>query len=86
MKFLVIYSWAPKHAREVTKRFSEWKPKGKYDVLYPFSTMIGMNKGFHISEGTDMAEMQKDFAYWTDVMTFEIIPIMDSSDAIAASQ
>lgn len=86
MKFLVIYSWAPKNAREVTKRFKEWKPKGKYDVLYPFSTMIGMNKGFHISEGADMAEMQKDVAYWTDVMTFKIIPIMDSSDSIAASQ
>ena len=86
MKFLVIYSWAPKHAKEVTKRFKEWKQKGKYKVLYPHSTMIGLNKGFHISEGADMAEMQKDVAYWTDIMTFKIIPIMDSSDAIAASQ
>ena len=86
MKFLLIYSWAPKNAREVTKRFREWKPKGKYEMLYPPSTMIGRNKGFQISEGDDMAEMQKDVSRWTDIMTFKIIPIMDSSDAIAASQ
>lgn len=86
MKFLVIYSWAPKNAREVTKRFKEWKRKGKYDVLYPFSTMIGRNKGFLVSEADDMAEVQKDVSHWTDVMTFKIIPIMDSSDSIAASQ
>ena len=86
MKFLLVYEWAPKHAKEVPKRFTEWKPKGKYKVLYPPSTMIGRNKGFQIIEGNDMAEIQKDVSHWTDIMTFKIIPIMDTKDSIAASQ
>ena len=86
MKFLLVYSWAPKNAKEVTKRFREWKPKGKYEELYPPHTMIGRNKGFQIIECDDSVEIQKDTSQWTDIMTIKVISIMDSREAIAASQ
>ena len=86
MKFLAIWSWAPKNAREVTERFIKWKSKGKYEVLYPTSTMVGMNKAFMISETDDVAEIQKDVSKWTDLCTFKFIPIMESSEAVAVSR
>jgi hypothetical protein len=48
--------------------------------------MIGMNKGFQIIEGDDSAEIHKDASQWTDIMTIKVIPIMDSREAVAASQ
>jgi len=86
LKFLVVWWWAPKDAKEVTERFVQWKPKGKYKTLYPVSTMIGMNKSFQIVEADDMAEAQKDVAQWTDLCTFKIIPIMDTREAVAVSR
>jgi len=84
-KFLLIYSWAPKNAKEVTERFRKYKAKGKYETLYPPSTMIGMNKGFQIIECDDSVEILKDVSHWTDLMTFKVIPIMDSSESVAVT-
>ena len=86
MKMLVVWWWAPKNAKEVTERFIQWKPKGKYENLYPISTMIGRNKAFMVSEADDIAEFQKDAAQWTDLCTFELIPIMDSRESVAVSR
>jgi len=83
LKLLVVWWWAPKNAKEVTDRFIEWKAKGKYEILYPISTMIGMNKAFMVAEVDDIAEVQKDVAQWTDICTFKSIPIMDSREAVA---
>ncbi len=85
MKMLVVWWWDPKNAKEVTERFTKWETKGKYKVLYPISTMIGRNKAFGVTEVDDIAELQKDLAMWTDLCTFECIPIMDSTDAVAVS-
>jgi len=86
LKFLVIWWWAPKNAKAVTDRFIEWKGKGKYEILYPISTIIGMNKAFMVSEADDIAEVQKDVAQWTDLCTFKIMPIMDSREAVAVTR
>jgi len=86
LKFLSVWWWAPKNAKEVTERFMKWKSRGKYKTLYPVSTMVGMNKAFQIVECDDIAEAQKDLAQWTDLCTFQIIPIMDSSEAVAVSR
>ena len=83
LKFLAVWWWKPKDAKAVTDRFKEWKQQGKYKVLYPTSTMIGMNKAFMVFEVDDVAEIQKDVANWTDLCTFKIIPIMDSREAVA---
>ena len=86
LKMLVVWWWAPKNSKEVTERFIQWKPKGKYKVLYPIRTMIGMNKAFMVAEADDIAEFQKDAAQWTDLCTFKFTPIMDSREAVAVSR
>jgi hypothetical protein len=86
LKILAIWWWAPKDAKEVTDRFTKWKGKGKYKVLYPISTMIGMNKAFMVADVDDIAEMQKDVAHWSDLCTFNLIPIMDSREAVAVAR
>ena len=86
MKILAVWWWAPKNAKEVTDRFMKWKSTGKYKSLYPMSTMIGMNKAFMISDVDDIAEIQKDVAHWSDLCTFQFIPIMDSREAVAVSR
>ena len=85
MKFLTVWWWANENAKEVTTRFSKWKQKGKWKTLYPISTMVGRNKAFMVSENDDIAEVQKDIAHWADICTFDLIPIMDSIDAVRIS-
>lgn len=82
MKFLMVYWWSNENARAVTERFMEWKPKGKWKTLYPISTMIGRNRGFQVIEADDLAEVNKDLSAWSDLCTFDCIPIMDSVDAV----
>mgnify|MGYP001034151366 CR=1 FL=1 len=83
MKFLVIWWWTPEHAKEVTERFIKWKQQGNYKVLYPTSTMIGRNKAFAVGECDDIMELYKDIRQWTDIATFDIIPIETSRDLVA---
>jgi len=83
---LVTWEYSPEKAKETTARFMEWKPKGKYSFLYPFSTIIGSNKGFCVLEVDELAELQKDLGQWNDLMTFTCLPCMDSRDAVAVIQ
>ena len=82
MKFLMVYWGSNENARAVTERFMEWKPKGKWKTLYPISTMIGRNRGFQVIEADDLAEVNKDLSAWSDLCTFDCIPIMGSVDAV----
>lgn len=82
MKFLMTWYWANENALEVRKRYSTFNDEGKYKTLYPTSTMIGRNMAFMVFETDDIAEVTKLTAKWTDVCTFDVIPIMDSNDLI----
>ena len=83
MKFLMIWWWANENTKEVTKRYSTWKPVGKFKSLYPTSSMIGRNKAFTVVEADDIAEVLKTTSKWNDICTFDIIPIMDSKDLLS---
>ncbi|MFW6109085.1 MAG: DUF3303 domain-containing protein [archaeon] len=82
---LLTWEWSPENAREVTARFREWKPEGKYKTLYPISTIIGCNKGFGVVDVDDIAELEKDLSQWTDLITYTLSPCMDSRDAVAVA-
>lgn len=85
MKFLVVWWWANENAKEVTTRYSKWKQKGNWKTLYPISSMVGRNKAFMVTEGDDILEIQKDLSPWTDICTYDIIPIMNSVDVVRVS-
>jgi hypothetical protein len=77
MKLLVVGSWSTEHSKEVNERWKQRKQKGKWRDLYPFASMIGRNKSFHVVELDDIAELYKDLRDWVDLETFEIIPLED---------
>ena len=85
MKFLLMWSWTCRDAKEVTERFKIWKPVGDVKFLFPIHTMIGANKAFTIVDGDSAEVMQRNVAWWTDVCTFEFYPIIDSREAVALS-
>jgi len=83
VKFLLIWSWAPKNAREANERFKQWKPVGDVKFLFPIHTIIGANKGFTIIDAENAEVMVRNTAPWTDICTFEFHPIIDAREAMA---
>ena len=83
MKFLITWEWTNENAKEVTKRYSTWKSIGKYKTLYPVSSMVGRNKAFTVVEVDDIAEVVKVTSKWTDLCTFDVIPIIDSKEVVS---
>ena len=83
VKFLLIWSWAPKNTREVNERFKQWKPVGDVKFLFPIHTIIGANKGFTIIDAENAEVMVRNTAPWTDICTFEFYPIIDAREAMA---
>jgi hypothetical protein len=86
MKFLLMWSWCTKDAKEVTERFKKWKPVGDMKFLFPMHTIIGANKGFTIidSDSTELA--YKNTAAWGDLMEFQFYPIIDSREGMTLLQ
>ncbi len=82
MKMLITWHWSPDKSKEVSERFSKWEPSGKYKTLYPISTIIGSNKGFGVVDVEDIAELHKDLAQWTDLITYKCSPCMDSREIV----
>ena len=85
MKFLLMWSWAPKNAKEVTERFKKWTPVGDIKFLFPLHTIIGANREFTIVDAENAELMQRNVNPWTDLCTFEFYPIIDSRQAVALS-
>jgi hypothetical protein len=84
MKFLVTWSWSCENSQKVTERFSKWKPLPETKFLYPIHTVIGANWAFCTVEGDNAEAMVREVQPWTDICTYEILPIMDSREVVAA--
>jgi hypothetical protein len=86
VKFLIIWSWDKKDGKEVSERFMKWKPVGDVKFLFPIHTMIGANKAFTVTEGTDTKTMAMNIQPWTDICEYKITPIIDSLELMKLSQ
>ena len=86
VKFLMMLSWSTKDAKEVTERFTKWKPVGDMKFLFPIHTMIGANKVFAIIESDSVELVYTNTAPWTDLCVFEFYPIIDSRESMALLQ
>jgi hypothetical protein len=83
MRFLITWSWDKKDSKEVTERFTKWKPVGDVKFLLPIHTVIGANKAFTVTESSDIKVMAKNIQPWTDICIYTIEPVMDSRELIA---
>ena len=78
VKCLMVWWWKGKDAREVTKRFRNWKPKGDAKFYFPIHTIMGERKAFCVVEVDNIETLARNLSDWTDICTYDISPIMDS--------
>ena len=80
MKFLVTWSWPCGNSKEVRERSAKWKPVEGTKFLFPIHSLVGKNSAFTITEGDSIEQIVKNVETWTDICTYEIIPIIDSRE------
>lgn len=83
VKCLMTWWWQGKDAKEVSERFSKWKPKGDVKFYFPIHTILGANKAFSVIEVDDIETMARNLRDWADICTYDIRPIMDSRELMS---
>jgi hypothetical protein len=79
MKFLVTWNWSCDCTKEAWERLVK-EPATKIKFVYPLHVIVGANTGFAVVEEDSIENMAKTAEAWTDLMTFEISPIMDARE------
>jgi len=82
MRFLVILTWKPEKAKEITERFKQWTPPEGLKWILPPHTIMGKNQTVDVVECDDPIVLAKVDRFWRDISTFEMYPIMASSEII----
>lgn len=78
MIFMVTYELRPEHRTSAVARFLETGAPPPKDVK-----MVGrwhdasMRRGFVLSEASDVEAAAKWCHQWADLLTFEVIPVLD---------
>ena len=83
MLFMTIYTWEPSKRNEIIKRRLEigrGLPK-ESKVIGEWSDVSG-GRGFMLSEGEDLKTMMAAVLVWSDLMKFEIIPVMEMEEVL----
>ena len=80
MKFMVLWTFKPSAAKDVIARFSEtggMPPEG-VTMISRFHAISG-NGGFALAESDDPIAMGSWTRQWNDLMSFEIVPVVDDA-------
>jgi len=72
----------PKNAKEITERFTKWKPPEGFTWILPPHTLMGKNQTVSIVESDDPIVLAKVDRYWRDICVFETYPIMETREII----
>jgi hypothetical protein len=85
MLFMVIEEFRDQDAKSVYRRFHE---KGRLmpDGLKFLNSWVSADLGrcFQLMECDDITLLQKWIAEWSDLMAFEIVPVVSGKDTAAA--
>jgi hypothetical protein len=85
MLFMVIEEFRDQDAKSVYRRFHE---KGRLmpDGLAFVNSWVSADLGrcFQLMECDDITLLQKWIAEWSDLMAFEIVPVVSGKDTAAA--
>ena len=78
MLFHVTYQLAPNHRGEAQRRFSETGglPPSGVRMVGRWHSAGGL-KGFTIAETDDAEALARWTQQWTDLLTFEVTPVID---------
>jgi hypothetical protein len=85
MQFMVIETFRNQDAKAVYRRFRE-KGRMMPDGLRFVSSYVAADLGrcFQLMECDDIALLQRWVAEWSDLMAFEIVPVVPGKDTAAA--
>jgi hypothetical protein len=78
MVFLTTYHWKPEHRKAIVERFmaTGGVPPEGVKLLSRWTDVAG-GRGFTLSEADDVVAIGRFFYAWNDLMTFEIVPVLN---------
>ena len=78
MLYLSKYSWVPENRKAIVARFMETggKPPPGIKLLGRWTDVAG-GRGFAVYESDDPVAVGKYSYQWTDLMSMEIVPVMN---------
>lgn len=85
MHFMTIWTFAPEQTKAVVERFGETgalPPEGVTMLARWFDVAGG--RGFAISETDDPVAIVRWCREWTDLMSFEVIPVINDEQLVSA--
>ena len=85
MLFMVIEHFRPGHAPEVYRRFRE-RGRMAPDALKYVSSWVetDYSRCFQVMRTADRALLEEWMANWSDLIDFEVRPVLTAADAAAA--
>lgn len=78
MIFMTMYRWSPENRNAVIERFQKTGglPPPGIKLLSRWTDVAG-GRGFTLTESNDPIAMSKFSHDWSDLMSFEMIPVLD---------
>jgi hypothetical protein len=76
--YLTIYRWSPENRKAVVARFMETggQPPAGVKLLSRWTDVAG-GRGFTLTESDDPVASAKYAYAWSDLITFEMIPVIN---------
>lgn len=85
MLYMVIETFRDGDPRPVYRRFAEQGRLAPPGLVYVASWVTGdLRRCYQVMECDDRALLDEWMARWSDLVDFEVVPVMTSSDAAAA--
>lgn len=83
MQFMITYEFAPGHRNTAQDRFRKTGGgPGEGVTMLGRWHGIGGHRGFVLAETSDGVALGKWMQDWTDLLTFEIVPVNDDEDVM----
>jgi hypothetical protein len=78
MHFMAIWTFRPEHSRATIERFLETggQPPDSVKMVSRWHDVAG-GRGFAIAETDDHAAISAWCRQWTDLLTFEVVPVIN---------
>lgn len=78
MHFMIVWRFRPEHSQSAIARFNETggAPPPGVTMLARWHDVAG-SRGFAIAESDDLVAVSRWCHDWTDLLSFEVIPVLD---------
>lgn len=87
MKYITTWIYEPSNVEAITERFKKTggQPPEGVTMLGRWFDVAG-GRGFALTESTDPIAMSKWTRDWSDLMSFEVTPVLDDEQMVQSLQ